>query len=375
MADVLPSFIFKLTAPFFIHNIPYTWRIFILVGLSFIGMLIVSFGNAVPLVICGITLASASSGLGETTFLQLTHYYDEISLTAWSSGTGGAGLVGSFLFMVMTTWLEVAPTTALLIFSLVPFVFFIIYFKLLPTPQIPQHCLNGSTTDDLEGQEHLLSQNNGDESSLDQLRTLQPERNKSLFSNKNNESIWLHLKMTLKRMRVYVLPYMCPLFSVYVAEYIINQGISPTLLFDIDEMPFHNYRDAYVTYGTLYQLGVFISRSSGSFFRIKHLSIPPTLQTINMIICILQSLFMFIPNIWIMFVLIFYEGLLGGSGYVNTYMNVTEFTQLEEREFAMGCVSISDSAGIVLAATISMFLEPALCQYQVGDGRPYCTLH
>ncbi|GME77289.1 unnamed protein product [Ambrosiozyma monospora] len=94
-----------------------------------------------------------------------------------------------------------------------------------------------------------------------------------------------------------------------------------------------------------------------------------------MIICILQSLFMFIPNIWIMFVLIFYEGLLGGSGYVNTYMNVTEFTQLEEREFAMGCVSISDSAGIVLAATISMFLEPALCQYQVGDGRPYCTLH
>ncbi|GMG30786.1 unnamed protein product [Ambrosiozyma monospora] len=376
MADILPSFICKLSAPFFIHNIPYNWRIFILVGLSFIGMLIVSFGGAVSLVICGITLASASSGLGETTFLQLTHYYDEISLTAWSSGTGGAGLVGSFLFMVMTTWLEVAPTNALLIFAMVPFVFFIIYFKLLPTPQIPQqNCLNGSRTDDLEGQEHLLSQNNSNESSWDHSMTLQPERNKSLFPNKNKESIWLHLKLTLKRMRAYVLPYMCPLFSVYVAEYIINQGISPTLLFDIDEMPFHNYRDVYVTYGTLYQLGVFISRSSGSFFRIKHLSIPPTLQMINMIICILQSLFMFIPNIWIIFVLILYEGLLGGSGYVNTYMNVTEFTQLEEREFAMGCVSISDSAGIVLAATISMFLEPALCQYQVKDGRPYCTLH
>lgn len=38
-----------------------------------------------------------------------------------------------------------------------------------------------------------------------------------------------------------------------MAEYIINQGISPTLLFPLDEMPFDRYRDAYVTYGTLYQ--------------------------------------------------------------------------------------------------------------------------
>lgn len=40
---------------------------------------------------------------------------------------------------------------------------------------------------------------------------------------------------------------------MYLAEYVINQGISPTLLFPIDEMPFDRYRDAYVTYGTLYQ--------------------------------------------------------------------------------------------------------------------------
>jgi battenin len=41
--------------------------------------------------------------------------------------------------------------------------------------------------------------------------------------------------------------------AVYFSEYVINQGISPTLLFPLEDMPFSRYRDAYVTYGTLYQ--------------------------------------------------------------------------------------------------------------------------
>ncbi|KAH3668563.1 hypothetical protein OGAPHI_002317 [Ogataea philodendri] len=332
MADVLPSFLLKLASPFFIHLIPYHLRICMLVGLSFVGMVTVSFSEKVPLVLFGIVLASMSSGLGETTFLQLTHYYTETSLSAWSSGTGGAGLVGAFVYMVLTTWLGVNVQNALLMFSIVPFTFIFCYFKLLPPPGI---------------------------------KSVEPTQPPILLVETNFQS-------TIRRIKPLVVPFMLPLFTVYVAEYIINQGISPTLLFPIEEMPFKNYRDAYVTYGTLYQLGVFISRSSGQFVRIQNLTLPAVLQLLNLVICLLQSMIVIFPNIYWLFFLIFYEGLLGGSSYVNTFMMVTAKIPLSEREFAMGCVGISDSAGIVVAATIAMFLEPSLCSYQVARGREYC---
>jgi battenin len=83
---------------------------------------------------------------------------------------------------------------------------------------------------------------------------------------------------------------------------------------------------------------------------------------------------MIIPNIYLMFILIFYEGLLGGFAYVNTFMKVSETVSTEDREFSMGAVGISDSSGIVIAGLISMWLEKALCTYQKGTGRQWCEL-
>ena len=97
------------------------------------------------------------------------------------------------------------------------------------------------------------------------------------------------------------------------------------------------------------------------------------LQFVNLAFCILQSMYMLIPNIWVVFLLILYEGLLGGAAYVNTFMKVSDEVGNEDREFALGCVGVSDSFGIVLAAIISLWLEPKLCGYQVGIGRNWCT--
>lgn len=73
-------------------------------------------------------------------------------------------------------------------------------------------------------------------------------------------------------------------------------------------------------------------------------------------------------------ILVFYEGLLGGASYVNTFMKVSEEVILSEREFAMGAVGLSDSAGVVCAGLISLHLEKALCNYQKSTGRPFCEL-
>jgi battenin len=96
LADVVPSFATKLLAPYFIHRMPYRIRILILVGLSFVGMQVVASQENLTVRLMGVVLASVSSGLGELSFLGMTHFYGPFAVVFWSSGTGAAGLLGEF---------------------------------------------------------------------------------------------------------------------------------------------------------------------------------------------------------------------------------------------------------------------------------------
>lgn len=102
-------------------------------------------------------------------------------------------------------------------------------------------------------------------------------------------------------------------------------------------MPFKSIRDAYPTYQTLYQLGVFIARSSSPFIRVHNIYLPSILQFCILCFLILQSLFVIIPSIYPLFVIIFCEGILGGLVYINAFYEVHEHEQAnEDREFALG---------------------------------------
>ena len=166
---------------------------------------------------------------------------------------------------------------------------------------------------------------------------------------------------------------MLPLLLVYIAEYTINQGVSPTLLFPLSYTPFHHYRAFYPTYNAIYQSGVFISRSSTPFVRLHHLYLPSLLQCVNLAVLILQALFDFIPSVWIVFAIICWEGLLGGAVYVNTFAEISDKVRKEEREFSLGAVTVSDSAGICVAGFVGMVLEVGLCGWQVKRGKDWCT--
>ncbi|KAK9317987.1 batten's disease protein Cln3 [Lipomyces starkeyi] len=379
LADVMPSFFVKLTAPFYVHRIPYKVRIFILVALSLFGMQCVALTTSISSRLFGVVLASASSGLGELTFLQLTHFYSPLSMTAFSSGTGGAGLAGSFLYLVATTWLRLSVRGTIFASSLLPLLFFFAFFWIMPLPD--PHLASQSSTFASSARTPAYSLIQGEESSM--TRSVSAPINddqESLHSridfskSQSLEQIMESMSKTLSRLGPLFFPYMLPLMLVYIGEYVINQGISPTLLFPIEEMPFTYYRDAYVTYGTLYQLGVFISRSSSPFVRIRRLYVPAILQLVNVVVLAVQSMYAFIPNVYIIMIIIFYEGLLGGAAYINTFLLVSETIAIEDREFAMGAVGVSDSGGIVVAGTICLYLERFLCAYQKANGRPYCGM-
>lgn len=373
LADIIPSLTVKILAPFFIHLLLYQVRVWFLVALSTTGMVIISLTRQEAKVykVFGIAMASLSSGMGEVSFLQLTHYYQEMqAVGGFSSGTGGAGLLGSFLFMLLTNVMGIQTWIALLLFAIAPLGFVTTFYFLLPSPSLDYIY---QTLPEHEIQE--------DSNSIERVQI--PVSDNEFYANTGDSkhvidfSLLNHVQNTLRKIHPLIWPYMLPLCTVYVAEYVINQGISPTLLFPLDEVPswlIKSHRDTYVVYGFLYQLGVFISRSSVSFgVRVRQLYVLSILQTINVGITLIQSLYDAPFNsIFLLLGLIFYEGLLGGLLYVNTFMSVSEEVPKDRREFSMGCVGISDSFGVMLAGCINWWLETKLCDVQTSHGRDWC---
>ncbi|KAI4271429.1 MAG: hypothetical protein LQ337_006011 [Flavoplaca oasis] len=381
LADIVPSFVIKLCAPYFIHLVPYSFRILLFAAISSWGMLLIALappytdGGTITAKMAGVVLASLSSGIGELSFLGLTHYYGPFSQAAWGSGTGAAGLIGAGYYSITTTSIGLSVKTTLLASSFLPLVMVMGFFLVLPRGPLqktgcPQH--RDENLDHEEEHGDILDREdrgllaNPEERSTTSIRSSNPAMKSTTWQTR-----FIH---DLRRSRGLIYPYILPLMLVYFAEYLINQSVAPTLLFPLDKTPFTEYRSFYPTYATIYQLGVFISRSSLPFIRIPYLYTMGALQCLNLLLLILQALYTIFPSIYVVFVLIFWVGVLGGLVYVNTYANVSDDVPEEEREFALGAVSVSDSAGIMLSGLVGVVggVEEGLCAWQVGRGKDWC---
>ncbi|KAF2766588.1 batten's disease protein Cln3 [Teratosphaeria nubilosa] len=379
LASIIPGLATKIVVPYVIHLVPYSRRVILFTLLSTCGMLIVALSpskdaGGVGAKIVGIILANISSGAGEVHFLALTHFYGHHALSAWGSGTGGAGLVGAGAYALLTTMLGFGVQGTLLASAIIPLGMVLSWFILLPLgplrhveapgyQAVPAEEREGSTTDAL---------GSGGRAGL-----LDPPDTHSATLAYEKKGSRLHravagLQDRLVRARTLVIPYMLPLFLVYVAEYTINQGVAPTLLFPLKDSPFKHFRAFYPTYGAIYQLGVFISRSSLPFIRIRTLYVPSILQIMNLVALTAHALVPYIPNVWFVFVIVFWEGLLGGLVYVSTFAAIREEVAEEEREFSLGAVTVSDSGGIFVAGLLGVTMESPLCSWQVRHGRDWC---
>ncbi|KAI0401717.1 Batten's disease protein Cln3 [Xylaria palmicola] len=376
LADVLPSFLTKLVAPYFIDRVPYAARVVFFAAASSAGMLAVALAppSSVAFRMAGVMLASVASGAGELSFLGLTHYYGRPSLAAWGSGTGAAGLVGAGLYVVMTDWLSFSVRNSLLASAYLPVIMLVSFFLILPRSPLREAAKAKEYQPLPDADEETGAEDVEDVATANAASSLLapgPSVASAGLSNPKEDS-WARMGANLRRARALVVPYMLPLFVVYVSEYIINQGVSPTLLFPLESSPFNELRDFYPMYGFLYQVGVFVSRTSIAFFRFRQLHLASLLQFLNLVLFTLQSLYGFIPSVYIVFVLVFWEGLLGGGVYVNTFAAIMENVPREDREFSLGATSVSDSGGICVASFVGMVMETWLCNYQVRHGRDWC---
>ncbi|KAL8958041.1 MAG: hypothetical protein Q9193_004827 [Seirophora villosa] len=210
LADVIPSFLMKLVAPYFIHVVPYSARVILFALVSSWGMLLIALtpaytdGGTITTKMAGVVLASLSSGAGELSFLGLTHYYGAFSLAAWGSGTGGAGLIGAGAYAIATTTIGMSVKASLLASAFLPIVMLASFFLVLPRGPLRQK--RG-----ISGLEQRPSREDGigddDDAAQENQGLLSESANRSATARTNNHVSWTtDLVRNLRRSRALFIP-------------------------------------------------------------------------------------------------------------------------------------------------------------------------
>ena len=109
VADIGPYFAVTLIAPYFMQKIPYFVRIATVFLTGIVGFFMLAFAEQVHWKLIGVGIASFGYGVGEVTFLALTSFYHEVTVSAYSAGTGAGFIIaplyytGMFVFICTIT--------------------------------------------------------------------------------------------------------------------------------------------------------------------------------------------------------------------------------------------------------------------------------
>lgn len=301
--NIAPALVAKAFFPYVLKGeIRYARRILACTALSFTGLLTIAMFRSLFVRLVGIAFASFSSGMGEITYLQLsTRFPSPVTprcIGMFSSGTGAAGLVGALAWWVVR---PLGVRAGMSILSLLPFGMAIAYA--------------------VTGYERAARDRSAE--------STEPDR----------PQVSLTFAEKMELLTPMLLPFVLPLVSVYFAEYTINQGVAPTLLFHVpswEEHPLlslliHSLRDYYPLYQLTYQTFVFLSRSYTSLLRLP--AIPRAWLWAPAVVQVSLLLLLSSESVWAWFresiasplviVLVAVEGLAGGSAYVSVFTQIS----------------------------------------------------
>ncbi|PFH53474.1 hypothetical protein AMATHDRAFT_54557 [Amanita thiersii Skay4041] len=395
--NIAPALTAKVAWPYILKGrIRYAKRLLGCCLLSTLGMIVVASFDSLFMRLVGISFASFSSGLGELTFLQLSTTYAPPSIAGrcvsyFASGTGAAGLFGALV------WWEVRSLGVRIgvgMSSVLPLVIPLSYLFLLPKPSafLASHTIDDPSSPTGMGGSMTYTSLPMAEDEIGEEEGALPRSKKGVVLSANDK--W-------RLVRPLLLRYMLPLFSVYLFEYTINQGIAPTLIYPVpspDQYPLlskliNNIRDYYPLWQLIYQATVFLSRSTISIgippLPRRLLPLPSIVQAGILLTVAFESGVGFYPaeaeglSIATVFLLISLEGICGGLAYVNVYYHINQEKPdpasahdpekiKQEREFQIGSIGFSDSIGILLASILSVPVEVELCRTQIHRGKTLC---
>eukprot|EP00554_Chaetoceros_debilis_P012763 CAMPEP_0194120850 /NCGR_PEP_ID=MMETSP0150-20130528/44668_1 /TAXON_ID=122233 /ORGANISM="Chaetoceros debilis, Strain MM31A-1" /LENGTH=506 /DNA_ID=CAMNT_0038813047 /DNA_START=55 /DNA_END=1572 /DNA_ORIENTATION=+ len=318
---------------------------------------------------------------------------ENVCIATFSSGTGLAGVLG-FAFVFFLTKVLLLTLARMLILSLIfPVLYWQIFNKYISEYEtidcddelgidrstnsgeefraLASSPLNANASTSIHNEENLGYDYSFDDRSSEGFRDHPQSETFSIDDEDISEcnsvspnsspphSISTHGMTPMERfeLTLSLWPYMVPLFVVYFTEYSLQSGVWPAIGFPVDD---EDARDSfYVISSWCYQAGVFISRSSGTFFTAPMWAIwlMPVLQAMNLIMfCLIASHhFWYIPSL--LYVIAFYVGLLGGGVYVHGYKRINADMPRHVREFALSTTSMADDLGVAFADLCGLFIQ------------------
>lgn len=360
--NIIPSFLVKMSGPYWFHYFPYKSRVLIAAIIFALSFIVVSLGlmtDEVGLMLFGVTIGSAASGFGESSFLALTAFYDSrVVLTAWSSGTGFAGILGYGWVIVFTAGFRASFKLTLLVALILPIMYYLNFvFVLKPS----------SLTDGNKQQtQALLDDSQNSNSSISPPSSPSSE----LFPPTKTEEAPINIaletsKMSVKERFTTVLslwPFIIPLILVYFAEYAMQSGVWAAMGFPVDS---ENARKEFYQFANwTYQGGVLISRSSGMLWKadMKAIWIMPILQCVLLIFFIVNAYHEWWYD-WSILVLCLIAGFFGGAVYVGGFSLIAEKVPTQIKEFSLSAASLGSDIGIACATIAGIFIQRAVYDY------------
>ncbi|CAL6018977.1 CLN3_protein [Hexamita inflata] len=354
--DVLPSFLVKLTFPFVAERIPYIWKVLMITIFGLIGFTCASFSMAnIGVGLFGVVINSLSGGLGEVTFFAYSSKFSRSTVSAWSIGTGLAGISASGFYAILSDIYKVPYQTIIYMFCWIPLIMLEAYIvsssKISPGQKISDESLDEQYLTELES--FVTKQLNESSIISDEFKYHQISNNENIVLKEKYRKIDFVAKIkSLKEIGIFIFS----LFMVYVSEYLINHSVNPVI-------DFASHSDQYYTFANFaYQIGMFITRSSMPVFRIQSylVIVPSIIQFAFLILFSFQAIYQFITNYWIMLTLCLFEGFWGGLTYVSALYWISKKSSHHNREFRMGIASLFDTSGVLLASIIGLWYEPWL---------------
>lgn len=393
LANVVPSMLIKLTAPYWFDHVSYETRMILAFGCMVCSFGLVATLSGQPtsnltttLELVGVAIGSAQGGLGESSLLAAAGKCDVARdgryVSFFASGTGLAGVFGFLWKFVFNEWLGQSMSTTLWLAQSLALLYIGIFWKYLhPFLNNPQHDFAFAAAEEQQPLEMTTFRSDGTAKPRTKAESLEDSSTNrggyedplalpyTLADNSNSSQLPQVHEMDLDDRIMLVLslwPYIIPLFTVYAAEYSLQAGTWTAIGFPVSSK---KARDEFYEYSNwMYQAGVFVSRSSGVLGTapMLWLWIMPALQVLNVAFFAIVAALHFWYSYSALLPICFYVGLLGGAVYAHGYLRIcADFNQVDRREFALAATSVAESLGIVFADVLGLFIQS--CLYQTND--------
>eukprot|EP00026_Physarum_polycephalum_P009750 Phypoly_transcript_09884.p1 GENE.Phypoly_transcript_09884~~Phypoly_transcript_09884.p1 ORF type:complete len:452 (+),score=46.46 Phypoly_transcript_09884:157-1356(+) len=322
------------------------WRVVVAGYLMVAGLLGVSLSvwiEAWWLCLVSIVVIGTSSSFGESVLLGHMRKYSPDIVSGWSSGTGMAGVAGSLGYLLFIA----GGMTNMGIFAvLAPLgvIYCLLFFYMLKPPPAP-------FTDILSGVSSPVTV----EAPSSPLLEHEPKSRSQRYIHCLKLVWWNAFQLLL----------------VYFFEYVASVGGSASAQpQEYSKSKDWFLRNSYAILAFCYQLGVLISRSSLHLFKVKKVEIITILQGINMIFWVLQAKYLMLQGsaeVWVLFALMVYVGLLGGGSYVNIFYLVLNDPKIlaSDRELCVNITAIFVNVGITLSSAFILFMDNTFLKHDV----------